>query len=481
VGTADKPILLTGMEDTRGYWGGLRIYDFDDEDGSELDNQLAYVTVEYGGGYYDGNLCVDYEGGVGVNNCTLRQSASYGFSFSINAVLSAFANNTVTENASGAGQLQANHIQYLEDSSTYTGNDNDIVLVSNGTVDEDQTWPAIDVDYYVDTSGGLGVSANLVISPGATLVFADANERMDVTGSLYAIGTADQPITLTAANATPGGWGGLRFYDFEEDDDSELNNQLGYVTIEYGGGYYNANLCADYNGGVGVNNCILRYSAGYGFRFSDDRAIVSAFADNTVTENASGAGYLHATHIQYLEDSSTYTGNDIDVVVVGGGTVDEDQTWPAIDVDYYVDTSIGLNISANLVISPGATLSFADDSERMDVTGSLYAVGTADQPIILTAANSQPGGWGGLRIYNTASENNQLEYVAISYGGGYHNANLYLNGGPGNPTQVSVSNCTFNNSAGWGVYWVPEYVTVADDLESDNSYSNNALGTVGTP
>ena len=236
----------------------------------------------------------------------------------------------------------------------------------------------------------------------------------------------------------------------------------------------------DYSGGVGVNNCTLRHSAGYGFSFSGARAVVSAFANNTVTSNASGAGYLNATHIQYLEDSSTYTGNDNDVVVVGGGGVVEDQTWPAIDVAYYVDTSVGLNISANLIISPGATLVFADENERMEVTGSLYAVGTADQPITLTAASATPGGWGGLRIYNTASENNQLEFVAISYGGGYHNANLYLNGSSTNPTQISVRNCTFSSSAGWGVYWVPEYVTVADDLESDNSYSSNALGTVGT-
>jgi len=482
IGTADNPIVLTGVEQTRGYWNGLRIYDFDAEDNSELNNQLTYVTIEYGGSDYDANLCVEYSGGVAVNNCTLRHSGSYGFCFSGDySVVSAFANNTVTENALGAGLLDANHIQYLEDSSTYSGNDNDVVMVNGANVSEDQTWTAINADYYVDTSIGLNITSNLTLAPGVTLIFNDSDEHMDVTGNLYAVGTADEPITLTAAEAVPGGWGGLRFYDFQDRDDSEGNSQLAYVTIEYGGGYHNANLCVAYSGDISVNNCTLRYSSAYGFCLLDEQSIMSSFANNTVTGNASGAGWLFANQIQYLDDSSTYTGNDNELIFVGGASVDENQTWPAIDVDYYVDTSVGLDVTANLVISPGVTLVFADANEKMDVSGSLYAVGTADEPITFTAAEETAGGWGGLRIYNTFNENNQLEYLSINYGAGYYDANLYLTGSSIDPTQVSIENCTFSNSACWGVYWVPEYVTVDGDLASANSYSNNATGNIGTP
>lgn len=99
----------------------------------------------------------------------------------------------------------------------------------------------------------------------------------------------------------------------------------------------------------------------------------------------------------------------------------------------------------------------------------------------MTVANETPGGWGGLRYYNTNSTLNRLEYVTLSYGGGYYQANLDLSGAGIARTQVTVQNCTFTNSAGYGVYWIPQYVTVNGDLAGDNNYSGNALGDVGTP
>jgi hypothetical protein len=350
----------------------------------------------------------------------------------------------------------------------------------SGAIAENTTLVAGCYEVTQDLTVNPGVT--LTIDPGVTLKFAeDVQMTVGPGGSLRAIGTASNPIVLTGMQQARGYWGGLRFYDFDSNDGSELNNQLDYVTIEYGGGYLDANLLVAYSGGVAVNNCTIRNSGSYGFHIANDESIVSAFANNTVTSNASGAGLVFANHIQYLEDSSDYAGNDVDVVVVEASVVDEDQTWPDIGIPYYVDTTVGLDVSANLVLSPGVTLIFDDADEHMEVTGSLYAVGTEDKPITMTAAQAVAGGWGGLRIYDTDSENNRLEYVTISYGGGYHNANLRLNGSGVNPARASVRNCTFSNSAGWGIYWIPEYVTVDGDLAGDNSFSNNATGDVGTP
>ena len=481
VGTADEPITFTGMESTRGYWGGLRF-----TNSNSTSNALRYVTIEYGGGYWDANLIVT-SGATGtckvaVSDCTLRESGTYGFLIEgYDTTVTTFANNTVTGNAMGAGKIAAKLVGDLDDSSTYTGNDEDIVWIFAGTVETDQTWPAIDVPYYVDTSAGLYIEADLTISPGATLQFADANEKLDVihTGSLHAVGTAADPITFAGAASTRGSWGGVRFTN-----SNSTSNVLHYVTIEYGGGYWDANLIVT-SGATGVckvavSDCTLRESGTYGFLIEGYDTTVSAFANNTITGNAMGAGKIAAKLVGDLDDSSTYTGNDEDIVWIFAGTVETDQTWPAIDVPYHVDTSAGLYITADLTISPGATLEFADTNERLYVapTGSLYAVGTAANPITLTGATLTAGSWGGVRYDGTQSASNRLEYVEILYGGGYYFGNLDLAASSQHQLEITVGDCTFSHSSKWGVSIVQQYVTVTGDIAADNTFSDNALGDV---
>lgn len=347
-----------------------------------------------------------------------------------------------------------------------------------GAIAEDTTLDQACYEVTQDLAVNAGVT--LTIRPGVTLEFAAGTGLTVGPGAtLVAVGTAVEPITLTGASATPGSWDGVYIYDFDDTDASEQNNVLSYVTIEYGGTSTGSDLLIAYDGGATIDNCTLRYSAGYGFKFTVD-AIIGGFCGNAVTGNALGAGLLAAKHVQYLETSSTYTGNDNDIVKIDAADVPDAQTWPAIDVDYYVETTIGLHVTGDLTLSPGITLIFANNQERLDVPGTLNAVGTANEPITLTAAQPVAGGWGGLRMYNTSSTNNQLEYVTIHYGGGYYQADLELSGAGIAPTQVAVHNCTFTDSAKYGVFWIPEYVTVDGDLEGDNTFSNNALGNVGT-
>lgn len=357
------------------------------------------------------------------------------------------------------------------------GEDDSGCVELSGTISEDTT---LDQSCY-EITGSVEVvnNATLTIQPGVTLTFHEDCQMTISSGQLVAVGTAEAPIVFTGMETTPGYWAGLRFLD-----SNSLSNRLEYVTIEYGGGYWEANLLVQ-AGATGstylqVDHCTLRYSGAYGFVFSGNTA-VPTFTNNTITGNASGAGNVDANLVRYLDGSSTYTANTPEIVRISTAAVNEDQTWPAIDVDYYVQSTIGLNITANLAISAGASFIFHDDDEKILVYGSLYAVGTSAQPIAMTAASQSPGGWGGLRYYNTNSTLNRLEYVTLSYGGGYYQANLDLSGAGIAPTQVTVQNCTFTNSAGYGVYWIPEYVTVNGDLAGDNTYSGNALGNVGTP
>ncbi|MGB2985444.1 MAG: hypothetical protein WBE26_06130, partial [Phycisphaerae bacterium] len=195
VGTEAQPIVFTGEGAIRGYWGGLRFYH-----SNSTDNRLDHVTIEYGGGYHDANLFLDGTSSsparVSITNCTLRDSGTYGFYFDGDSVVRAFSDNTITGNTLGAGNASADVVGYLDDTSIYTGNDEDVVAIRGSTVSTDQTWPGIDADYLI--AGDVSVSAALTIAPGARLVFeAGRDMTVDSDGQLSAVGTKDQPIVFT--------------------------------------------------------------------------------------------------------------------------------------------------------------------------------------------------------------------------------------------------------------------------------------------
>ena len=312
VGTEANPIVLAGDEMMRGFWGGLR---FNNTNSTE--NRLEYVIVEYGGGYYNANL---YLTGTSsnptravINHCTFRQSETYGLATAGSVTIGDFTDNVLTSNTLGAASLDANHVGFLEDTSTFTGNDVDIVDVRAGNVTADTAWSGIDAPYAIDT--GVSVLAALDIEPGAVLAFA-AGHAMSVEpgGRLAAIGTAEEPILFTGAEATRGYWGGLRF-----NNTNSTENRVEYVIFEYGGGYYNANVYLTGSSTnptrVAINHCVFRHSSKFGL-LTNGLVTIDGFADNTLTQNAQGAASINADHLGFLEDSSTFVGNDVDLSLI---------------------------------------------------------------------------------------------------------------------------------------------------------------------
>jgi len=97
----------------------------------------------------------------------------------------------------------------------------------------------------------------------------------------------DQPIVFTGAEATPEYLDGLRFYESKSPQ-----NRLEYVAIEYGGGYWNANLHLDGSSSspvqLDVSNSTIRGSASWGIYL--DEAIVNDDIEtaNTFAGNALG-------------------------------------------------------------------------------------------------------------------------------------------------------------------------------------------------
>jgi len=342
-----------------------------------------------------------------------------------------------------------------------------ICIELSGTIDSAKTLSA--ACYHVTSD--VNVTAALTISPGVTLEF-DEGVWMSVNsgGSLSAVGTAAEPIVFTGSQEVPGYWGGLYFYY-----SNSLNNRLEHVTIEYGGAADEANLMTSGSSSeparLAVRNCTLRNSAGCGFEFNDT-TVMTEFATNTVIGNAAGVGELMPNMVGWLDDASDYSGNTVNGLHVRGGNVSDEQTWQAIGVPLLIEGSV--NVRGPLTIAAGAELVF-DSAEEMTIydDGSLRAVGTAADPILFTGSEAVPGYWGGLWYYYSNSANNRLEYVTIEYGGAADEGNLITTGSTSEPARLAVSNCTFRNSAGYGVHL--RDTTNMTEFTS-NTLTGNALG-----
>lgn len=484
-GTADDPILFTGAQESRGFWGGIVF-----TNANSVDNRFEHVTVEYAGAHevesgLTAAVALDSSGypvQLAMSRTTLRENEGYGLYLSDEAALPGFSDNIITANTEGAVYLYAEVGGQLDDTTSYTGNDRDLVYVECAYgLEADQTWPAIDVDYHLHAS--LIVSGHMTIAAGARLVFMeDAGLEIGDSGMLTAAGTGSAPILFTGLVQERGSWRGVIFTNSDH-----VENRLDHLTIEYGGGWeftsgLKAGLALDSSGypvKVRVTNTTIRESEGYGL-FLRNEAELPDFADNTITANTEGAAYVLADAAGQLDDTTGYTGNDRDIVYVECAYgLNYDQTWPAIDVDYLMHES--LYVTSHLTIAPGARLVFMQDA-GMEVydAGMLTAAGTAEDPIVFTGAEQIAGYWGGVIFTNSNHLENQLTHVTVEYGGGYDFGDGYANialDSSGYTVSLEMTDCNIRHSGGWGL-WLAQESSVNGDIETANQYDDNASGDV---
>ncbi len=330
-----------------------------------------------------------------------------------------------------------------------------------------------------DVTGDVIIDRSTVtVRPCTTLIFAEgAGLTVRDAGVLNAVGTVAEPIRMTAAVAERGHWDGIRFLEAQSPD-----NRLEHVTIEYGGGTYNANLFLDGSlnrpSRVSITDCTIQHSATYGILL-DNNVIIDAFNDNVLTLNAAGPGSTDVEAVTWLDGSSMYTGNDIDRFEIHSSFFENDQVWPALDVPYLISNPV--KVLGSLTIEPGATFVMSANSELLiEGAGELIAAGRFDSPIVFGAADPTPGFWGGVRISDSLSTQNRLDYVTIEYAGGRGDGSLVLDGSVARPAQAEVNNSTFKYSATYGVYLDSDAV-VNEDIETANSFDANVDGKVRFP
>jgi hypothetical protein len=227
--------------------------------------ELVQVNLDGGGALRDATIVVEGEGfppskPLLVDHVTITNAASYGIEL---RTWAGFADGSTDLLISGAGaefperpfpiSMSLNAVGTIP-VGQYTGNAGDAIrLVGESphyNVEIDDVLHDRGVPYQVGGSGMFGIitvlgsaGPTLTIEPGVTIRhfttdsniggFFVGNTGTTSTGRVVAVGTADRPITFTAAGKTgPGAWEGITF-----NGPVTSGNRLEHVRIENAGGH----------------------------------------------------------------------------------------------------------------------------------------------------------------------------------------------------------------------------------------------------
>jgi len=368
---------------------------------------------------------------------------------------------------------------------TATGSLNAVVLESEIEADRVLTNIVADPnlpDYLANTD--ISVKAKLTIQPGVVIAFA-ADKGLYISnpaGTLIAKGTAGQPVTFTGKTKTKGYWKGIMVYS------ASTLNEMDYTEVSYAGSSALVGVSAKSNlvlygnsstpANAKITNSTFTNGAGYGL-YVQNGATLAGFANNTASNNTGTAAYVYADQLGMLDAASKFNnGNGYNgVETTGEHNKDTEVTWPAFtDGSKYLVTD-DLSIETGVKIAPGATFEFASNKALYVTSGEGYLIakGTGGQKITFTGKDKTKGFWKGIMLYSGSTQN-EFDYVEVAYAGSSAlvgvsvKSNLVLYGNSSTPANAKITNSTFINGAGYGLYVQNGAVLAAF---ANNTASNN--------
>lgn len=236
VGTADKPITFTGVDKSRGAWGGIFF------ESNDPKNEMKYTVVEYAGGAapswgssQKGGVVVGANASLKLEYSTIQHCDVFGYNLFYNATVAntTISNNTFKNNevpmqiAYPVVGLVAGSNQFLENTT------NKVQVYNSYQVGNAQILRRLNVPYSflngVSKTFTIGKEGKLTIEPG-TIMEMGTDVNLYNYGSLIMKGTSANKIIVRGNVATPGGWGCITF-----DDTNSPENSIEYVEILHAG------------------------------------------------------------------------------------------------------------------------------------------------------------------------------------------------------------------------------------------------------
>ncbi len=508
-------VLMTSSETSpaAGDWDGITFGAYDQ--GSVLEG----LTVEYGGANGYGELYLYYSE-LEISACTIQHSREAGIyilgvgdteitdttitdndghgvdarSGSLRVSGSAtFTGNTVSANAGSPVVIPAAYASTLDASSSYTGNDDDHVLLVADTVDDDAFWQLLDVVWQVEGDIYIQGSARptLELEDGVEVRFEDGAGLLVGSGSYGSmeVEATTTGVLLTSAESSPaeGDWDGLTLGAYDQ------GSVLEGVTIAYAGdngygaiyayysdpelidctisdsstsGYYGVGSEPDISGttitdcqddGINLNTSSTLSTSGS-----------PSFEGNTISGSGGYPLVLPANSVGELASDNLLTGNSEDYVFVWTDTVDDSAEWRALTAPYLIDGDVYVQGSTTptLTLEDGVELYFENNAGLLVGSGSygeLEVEGATTGVLMSTIESSgSPGDWDGLTVgaYGEAV----IEGLTLEYGGdnGYGGLYIYY-------SDVEISDSFLGENEDAGIYQLGGTLELTDTMLYDNT------------
>lgn len=203
------------------------------------------------------------------------------------------------------------------------------------------------------------------------------------------------------------------------------------------------------------------------------------YVDSSLFNNNGRYG-LHYNNAYYVDTLThlSFNGNNMDGIVIDGGTIEDNRTWFYCEKPYIFLGNITLRRGGWTpvwTIKPGCAFRFAANTglqvgSNTNNYGTIHAIGAPDSLITFSALNDSIGGWNGI-FFNAYSDDAggecYMTYVDVSQGKDYNIRNNATNfptmekcnihHSLGNGMQIESSNCvikssTFHDNGNRGIF-----------------------------
>ena len=261
VGTADKPITLTGPTNNQnpGSWNDVVV------NSNRNDNQFEYVNFINGGSYDDVVLVY---GKLSMKHCTINGALHYGLAMEGN--LSAFENNTIKNTEYPIHINEHEKVGCLGTGNTYANNTKNMIVIDDYWLDEDNltvTYTNQGIPYFMKSGVHVDGTAIMRVEAGVEFVFDyDQSVSVNTNALLQVNGTSSQPVVFCGLNNDNGFWSGIEISSTRQ---TNGGNHLTYCSIQNAGSEsHDAALYTWEDTRVALNNVNISGSNGYGLMLS---------------------------------------------------------------------------------------------------------------------------------------------------------------------------------------------------------------------
>lgn len=468
LGTEEDPIKFCGKEGTPGYWNGVTLNEGDAEGGMHWT-----LIADGGGGSAAGALVVNTN--IPLSHVRVENSGDvglyatkWGFGSSDLTVTGSTGTAIVTTTSAG--------LNNLPQGGSYLGNGEDTIRFLDGNYNDEVHFRNYGLTYLVKQTVLASNGSTTTFDAGVVVEMeAETQYRLGWNTGAATVninGTAQDPVIFRGRVAGQGFWHRLTF-----EQNIMPGSSISHLVVQDAGF---ADSAVYLDNILPIDTLIVENSLGTGIHVTD-RGFNAASGGISVAGTDGVPLLLTPNAMVSLPADTQLADNSVEYIEVATGIATDSGTIPSLSLPYYIDGYMYTGGTSVVTVSAGAKFLMGDDAEFgigwNSAASTMHMDGTAANPIVFDHILGDSGKFGAVIINYNVPEDSTFDYVVIKNGGSAargaldHRANSAIPAG-------NITNCTFENSAAWGIYNASSDKT-QDYSANGNTFTTNASGDIG--